>query len=493
MEPREPEYLRDLVRELCALPAETEWVEFKVGNTHFETIGSNLSALANSAALNDREAAYVVWGVEDGTHRVVGTKFEPSSAKKGNEPLMSWLRRSISDNADFGFHSVDVDGHNLVILEIAPAAQFPARFKGSAFVRVGPVTKHLSGEPMIERRLWRLLDRRSFEDGIVATNLAANKVLELLDYPTYFHLSGQPLPDGNANILSTMRQDQLITRSDAGGWNITNLAAVLLARDLADFESLSRKRLRVVKYDGIARFNNARERAFDPGYASSFQRIIEHIMTLVPSNEVIERALNVDTPMFPEIAVRELVANALIHQDFYATGTGPMVEIFDDRIEVANPGRPLVETLRFLDAPPKSRNESIASLMRRFGICEERGSGIDKVVDMIEVHQLPAPLFEAVEDSTRCVLFAHKKLVEMGREERVQACYWHACLRYLIGQQTNNQSIRDRFGIPNQRSDHASRILKEAVDAGMLVIRNPEAGNRSRAYMPNWASSSRDG
>ncbi len=490
MEHRDPEYLRDLVSGLCALPSETEWVEFKVDNSNPETIGRNLSALANSAAMNNREAAYIVWGIEDGTHRVVGTKFEPNSAKKGNEPLMSWLRRSISDNTDFGFRSVEVDGRNLVILEIAPTTQFPARFKDTAFVRVGPATKPLSNEPMIERRLWRLLDRLSFEDGIVENNLAADKILELIDYPSYFHLSGRPLPDGNANILEAMRQDRLITRSDAGGWNITNLAGVLLARDLADFESLNRKRLRVVKYDGVARFNNAREREFDPGYASSFQRVIEHIMTLVPSNEIFERALNVDTPMFPEIAVRELVANALIHQDFYATGTGPMVEIFDDRIEVANPGRPLVETLRFLDAPPKSRNESIASLMRRFGICEERGSGIDKVVDMIEVHQLPAPLFEAVENSTRCVLFAHKKLAEMGREDRVLACYWHACLRYLTGQPTNNKSIRERFGI--SRSDHASRILKEAVDAGRLVIRDPEAGNRSRAYLPNWASSSED-
>ena len=487
MEPREPEYLRDLVRELRALPAETEWVEFKVNNTNPETTGKNISALASSAVINDREAAYIVWGIEDASHEVVGTDFVADAAKKGNEPLFSWLRRTTSDNADFVFHSVDVAGLALQILEIAPTAQFPTRFKGEAFVRVGPVTKKLADEPMIERRLWRLLDRRSFEDGFAATNLAQDKILEMLDYPAYFHLSGRPLPDGIVNILEAMHQDRLITRSDAGGWNITNLAAVSFARDLKVFESLRRKCLRVVKYDGVARFNNAREREFEPGYATAFQRIVEHIMTLVPSNEVIERALNVDMPMFPEVAVRELVANALIHQDFHATGTGPMVEIFDDLIEVTNPGQPLVETLRFLDAPPKSRNESTASLMRRLGICEERGSGIDKVVDMIEVHQLPAPLFESVENSTRCVLFAHKKLAEMNREERVLACYWHACLRYLTGQPTNNRSIRERFGIPNQRSDHASRLLKEAVDMGMLVIRNPEAGNRSRSYLPHWA------
>ena len=492
MEHREPEYLCGLVRRLCALPAESEWVEFKVDNTNPETIGKNIPALANSAVLNDREAAYVVWGVEDVTHRLVGTRFAPSATKKGNEPLTAWLRRMVSKDADFQFHSAQVDEHMLVILEIAPTAQYPARFKGDAFVRIGAATKKLSNEPQIERRLWRLLDQRSFEDGIAAINLSSDEILRLLDYPAYFQLLRMPLPDGYSNILEAMRRDGLIARSDAGGWNTTNLAAALISRDLTDFEVLRRKCLRVVKYDGTGRFNAARESEFKPGYAVGFQRIVEHIMTLVPANEVIEQALNVDTPMFPEIAVRELVANALIHQDFYATGTGPMVEIFDDRIEVTNPGQPLVETLRFLDAPPKSRNESTASLMRRFGICEERGSGIDKVVDMIEVHQLPAPVFEVVEESTRCVLFAHKELSEMGREERIRACYWHACLRYLIGRPTNNQSIRKRFRIPSRRSDHASRLLKEAVDAKMLVVRNPDAGNKSRSYLPNWAALSTD-
>ena len=119
--------------------------------------------------------------------------------------------------------------------------------------------------------------------------------------------------------------------------------------------------------------------------------------------------------MFPELAVRELVANALIHQDLLITGAGPMIEIFDDRIEITNPGEPLISTDRFVDSPPRSRNESLASLMRRFRICEERGSGIDKILFQIEYYQLPAPLFEAPHGFTRCVLFAHKDLKHMDK------------------------------------------------------------------------------
>ena len=176
--------------------------------------------------------------------------------------------------------------------------------------------------------------------------------------------------------------------------------------------------MRVIKYSGAGRFDASTEREDTRGYATAFTAIVDHVMALIPSNEVIDRSLRKTVPMFPAIAVRELVSNALIHQDFSVTGAGPMVEIFDDRIEITNPGEPLVNTDRFVDAPPKSRNEALASLMRRFRICEERGSGIDRVVAEVEAFQLPAPLFEAPVGSTRSVLFAHKPLSGMGKAER---------------------------------------------------------------------------
>ena len=83
-----------------------------------------------------------------------------------------------------------------------------------------------------------------------------------------------------------------------------------------------------------------------------------------------------EVSMYPELSVRELVANAIIHQDLTLRGTGPMIEIFADRMEITNPGIPLVNTERFLDSPPRSRNESLAPFMRRVGICEERDGNI---------------------------------------------------------------------------------------------------------------------
>ena len=189
-----------------------------------------------------------------------------------------------------------------------------------------------------------------------------------------------------------MAADKLIARCEAGGWNITNLGAILFAMSLKRFPGLQRKAMRVIQYKGDGRIETLKEQEGVRGYATGFQGLIGYINELLPSNEVIGQALRRTVPMFPELAVRELVANALIHQDFSVTGAGPMVEIFDNRIEITNPGRPLVDTQRFLDMPPQSRNETLASLARRFGICEERGSGIDKVVAQMELFQLPAPL-----------------------------------------------------------------------------------------------------
>jgi len=166
-----------------------------------------------------------------------------------------------------------------------------------------------------------------------------------------------------------------------------------------------------------------------------------------------------------------------------------MVEIFEDRIEITNPGEPLVDTQRFVDTPPRSRNEKVASMMRRFRICEERGSGIDKVVSQVELFQLPAPLFERPEGSTKAVLFSHKPLSAMDRADRVRACYLHACLCYVTSRAMTNTSVRKRFGIAERNAAVASRLLSEAVEAGLIVVKDPTAGTRSRTYLPYWAGS----
>jgi len=484
---RHNEYIHGLINELSKLPVESEWVEFKHNNADPAKIGEYISALSNSAALLGRESAYMLWGLDDASHAVVGTHFTPATTKCGNEELENWLARLLTPKIHFSFHTVTVDGKNVVLLEIAAAIRQPVRFMEQEFIRSGSYTKKLKDFPEKERALWRIFDQRPFEPGAAVTHIDADEVLKLLDYPAYFDLVERTLPDGKAAILDALGKDDLIAPCEAGGWNITNLGAVLFAKKIDDFPTLRRKALRIVQYKGTDRLATLQEKVVTKGYANGFAGLIDIIMTLVPANESIEQALRRETPTFPHLAVRELVANALIHQDFSITGTGPMVEIFADRLEVTNPGAPLVDTLRFVDTPPKSRNEALASLMRRLGICEERGSGIDKVVSEVEYHQLPAPIFEAPEGFTRTRLFAHKPLNEMDREDRVRACYLHACLKWVNGGYLTNASLRERFGVERKNMATVSRYIREAVEAKAIRPFADDASRKQMKYVPFWA------
>jgi ATP-dependent DNA helicase RecG len=484
---RTDDYLTGLVAELRNLPTETEWVEFKENNDNPELIGEYLSALSNAAALHGKAHAYLLWGIKDNNHEIVGTNFHFNTAKKGNEDLESWLLRLLAPRIHFRFFEVIIDGKRVVIMEIPRAADKPVQFQGIEFIRVGSYRKKLKDFPEKERELWRIFDRVPFESLKAADRLPGTEVLALLDYPSYFELLGLPLPANRDKILARLADDQIITPNEAGDWDITNLGAILFAKNLDQFKALARKAARVVVYEGKGRLRTLREQVGRKGYAAGFQGLIAFVNALVPRNEVIGQALRKEVPMYPEPAIRELVANALIHQDFSITGSGPLIEIFADRMEITNPGLPLVRTERFLDTPPRSRNEALASFMRRAGICEERGSGIDKVVFETELFQLPAPIFETPEGSTRAVLFAHKPLNEMDQADRVRACYLHACLRFVERNPMTNASLRERFGIAERNSAIASRIIREATEQGFVRPYDPNQGKKYAKYVPFWA------
>lgn len=474
--------LKSLVYELTNLPMETEWVEFKHNKDDPEEIGEYISALSNSATLHGKASAYILWGVEDSTRQIVGTSFKPKEKRIGNEQLENWLLRLLDPQVEVRIFEGEVDGAPVVLFEIQHALSRPVRFKGVEYIRVGNYKKKLHDHPEKERALWRIFEQTPFEMGIAKSNITSDEVLELLDYPNYFHLIKQPFPDNRTAIMSRLCAEKIINHVAGDRYDITNNGAVLFARNLDDFGRLSRKALRVIIYQGNNRVKTVKEHIDHKGYAIGFEGSIAYINSQLPQNEEIGQALRREVRTYPEIAVRELVANMLIHQDFSLTGAGPMVEIFIDRMEFSNPGVPLIDTLRFIDEPPRSRNEALAALMRRMNICEERGSGIDKVIFHVEVYQLPAPDFRVAGNSTIAVLYGPRKFAQMDREERIRACYQHACLQYVSGKRMTNASLRKRLGIKDSNYPLASRIIRDSIDAGLIKPHGEGA-----AYVPFWA------
>lgn len=242
--------LQNLVRQLIALPKETEWVEFKHNNADPGEIGEYVSALSNSAALLGKQCAYVLWGVEATTQQIVGTTFRPRERKIGNEELENWLLINLDPRINVRIHEGEVNGAAVVLFEIQSALNRPVRFKGTEYVRIGSYKKKLHDHPEKERELWKVFERAPFETGVAKENASSDDVLALLDYPNYFTLMKQPLPDNRAAILERLAADKIISPSASGGYNVTNVGAILFARNLRDFDRLARKALRVIIYKG---------------------------------------------------------------------------------------------------------------------------------------------------------------------------------------------------------------------------------------------------
>ena len=476
------------LRSLLALARETEWVEFKVNDHNPEELGEYLSALANSAALLGESQAFIVWGVEDFSKQVVGTTFQPRTEKIGNEDLEPWLARHLHPGIHFTIHEFQVESKPVVMFIIQPCHHTPVRWKDFEWIRVGSYKKKLRDYPEKARLLWARLSQVPFESGLAVHALTGEEVLAKLDYPSYFEMLDQPLLSTRAAILEILTKDGMIQAAGAERWDVTNLGAILFARKLSDFASVKRKAMRVVVYKGTNRTEAIREQVGNSGYATGFNGLLRNIGDQLPASEEIGRALRKEVRLYPEIAIRELVANALIHQDFSVTGAGPMVEIFTDRIEITNPGRPLIDTLRFIDEPPRSRNEALASFMRRVKICEERGTGVDKVVVQAELFQLPAPEFRQTDHSTIAILYAPRELRDMDRSDRIRACYQHASLQFVSGQVMTNTSLRNRLGIDEKNYAKASRVIADTIEQGLIRPRDPENTSKKHAsYVPFWA------
>ena len=474
-----------LLQRLLDEPRESTWLEFKTNLADVQVIGEYASALANSATLAGRSHGYLVWGVANESKEVVGTEVVPTALKKGNEDLEPWLARLLTPDVHIQFHSVP-GPPQVWIMEIAAAATRPVVFSGIEYIRVGSAKKKLKDYPELERSLWRAFEREVFEASQALDGLTDVEVLDLIDYVGYFRLVKVAVPEGRAGVLHQLQHAGLIDRVSVG-WSISNLGAALFGVDLRRFPSLLRKTVRVVQYDGPGRTQTIREREFTPGYAVGFEGVVDYVNTLLPRREAIGKSLRQEIPVYPEIVLRELVTNMLIHQDFTESGTGPMIEIFDTRIEITNPGRPVIDVNRFVDLPPKSRNEKLARMMRQAHLAEERGTGWDKIVDAAEISGLPAPRIDVTDFHTRVVVFGPKRLAGMDREDRLWSVYLHSVLRYVRDEATTNASVRQRFGIDEKNKALATRVLKEATEAKVIAVYDPSAGPRARRYVPFWA------
>lgn len=390
-------------------------------------------------------------------------------------------------------HAVEeFNGVRLLFVHVLESSVKPVHLRGKsledAFIRSGGTTRKASrqelGTLMLNSRTPRweeLYASVLLSDAELAANLNVEPVFEMLE---------RPLAAAPNEMLAWMAAERFIVRDPAGGGFITNLGAIAAGRRLADFPDLSRKAIRVVVYDGLNKATTKLEQEGGKGYAIGFQALLQFVMSQLPQSEIVEQALRKRRTVYPEIALREIIANALIHQDFSVTGAGPLIEIFDDRIEVSSPGGllPSKQLDRLIGTQPESRNEQLARAFRRYKICEERGSGLLKAGLEVELYGLPPIEFAAGQNHLKVILHAPKTFAKMSVRERLEACYQHAVLKYYSGSAMTNTSLRGRLKMPEKQRSMVSVLIQDALDKGLIKPADPDNKSRKFAeYLPIWA------
>jgi ATP-dependent DNA helicase RecG len=449
-------------------------LEFKEAKSHFnhDKLYEYCVAIANEGG------GLLLLGVADKPPRpVVGTSAFANPIKMAHQ---------IFENVGFRVDIEEVqhpDGRVVVFC-------IPSRIKGSAYALNGAYLMR-SGEslvPMSEDRLRAIFAENKVDwlEEYSKVGLDAEQVVELLDTQSLFELLRLPYPTNRDGVIERLEELKFIDAVGAG-YSIRRLGAILIAKRLDHFPELARKAPRVVTYVGTSKSDTAADQPGNKGYAVGFQGLVKFVCNLLPQNEVIQDALRTSIKLVPDAVIRELLANALIHQDFEIGGTSMMVEVYSNRIEISNPGTPLVPVERFIDGC-RSRNERFASLMRKLGVCEEKGSGIDTVIRTAEILQLPAPDFRTGYQTTHVLIYGPRPFAEMSRDDRIRACYQHCTLKYVVSERMTNRSLRERFKLAPSKSATVSQIIAQTEESSLIKVDQNIGGSRKYArYLPIWA------
>lgn len=444
----------------------------------------HLSALANQPG-----GGFLVFGVGSaGTPTGVDEKTVETTVNQ----LANLGRAGLEPPVALDHAVEDYESVRLLFVHVPESTVKPVHLRGKgleeAFIRSGGTTRKASrpeiGTLMLNSRTPR------WEELHASVLLPDTDFITKLNVEPIFKVLERPATTTDEETLAWMAGERFIVREPAGGGYVTNLGAIAAARKLTDFPDLSRKAVRVVVYDGLNKAKTKQEQEGTKGYAISFQGLMQFIMSLLPQSEVIEQALRKKRTVYPEIALREIVANALIHQDFSISGAGPLIDIFDDRIEISNPGGllPSKRLDRLIGTQPESRNEQLARAFRRYKICEERGSGLLKAGLQVELYGLPPIDFQAGPNHFKVTLYSPRTFAKMSARERLEACYQHAVLKYYSDSAMTNTSLRERLKMPEKQRSMVSVLIQEAIDKGLVKTADPENKSKKFAeYVPFWA------
>ncbi len=472
-----------LAESLSPVPHELNELDWKASlSTHKDRLAEHLMAMANHP-----NGGILAFGIDN-----QGAPGGVNAAQV--EQILGTLanlgREAIDPPLTLDHAVVDYVNTPLLLVRIHEHSVKPVRRRGKSieetWIRSGGTTRKASRQEVGALMMNSAPAR--WEELRASPLTPISGVKELLDLRAIAQLLERPLPEDD-DSLARWLVDEGLTTLEGRGHYITHFGAMAAARQLKDFPELARKAIRVIHYQGTNKVDTLDELVGQRGYAVGFEGLIGYLKKVLPHSEVIKQSLRTEVTVYPEIALRELIANALIHQDFSIAGAGPMVDVYSDRITVTNPGTllPGKKLDRLIGATPESRNEKLAFSFRRFRICEERGTGFQKVVKAIELFGMPPLQVTTHENAFSVTLSAPRKFADMATPERIEACYQHAVLQYLSSQTLTNTTLRERFKLHEKQRNTITNLIADAVDVGRIKRKDGSTGNKFAEYIPYWA------
>jgi ATP-dependent DNA helicase RecG len=466
------------------VPHEINELDWKVElSDNKERLAEHLIAFANHP-----NGGCLVFGIADPGAELIG--IDQAQVQEIITRLTNLGRDAVEPPLVLDHAIVEFDGTPVLFVHINEQANKPAHRRGKsiedAWIRSGGSTRKASRSEIGSLMLHSQAPR--WEELRASTLLPAREAIARLDLASIAKLLQRPLPDDETELMRWLTDENMVI-PDGNGYYITNFGGIAAARELEDFDTLTRKRIRVIRYRGTNKVDTIDELVGHKGYAVGFEGLIGYLKRMLPHSEVIQQSLREQVSVYPEIALRELIANALIHQDLNITGAGPTIELFDDRITFTNPGAllPSKRLDRLIGTTPESRNELLASKFRLYRICEERGTGFQKVVSAVELFGLPPVLFNPLENAFQVTLYAPRKFADMSQAERIEACYQHAVLQYYSSQTLTNTTLRTRFKVSERQRNQITNLIADAVEAGRIKRKDSSSGNKFAEYLPYWA------
>lgn len=469
--------LKALQDSLFPVPTELNELDWKSGlSSKTDRLAQHISAFANN-----KGGGVFVFGVHDD-----GTCFNltQEEIKRTIQTLGNIAKNNLAYSIPIEHSVMNFKGCALLFVYVPEQNDKPVYLRGkdifASYIRSAGQTVKMSRNQV--KAMIANSEGYTFEKQTAISDVSKDEVLHLLNYEELYSLLDKDIPSSTDTIIRKLSEYNFCDK-EGDKWNITNLGAILLARNFKSFPTLKGREVIVRKYIG----KNNRLQEFEQhgvyGYAVGFRGLIDFIMKNTSSESIDVKRTAI--PKYPKVAIREFVANALVHQDFGITGMPVTIEIYENRLAITNAGAPLNDINRLIDLPPQSRNEELAQTMFLLGICERRGSGIDRAVAAVEEMALPAPKFTKSDQHTRVFLFPQKSLNDMTKSEKIAACYQHACLLYEDGEAINNQSVRGRFELNKNESSVASRIIADTVEAGFIKPTDSESkAKKFMTYIP---------